>query len=146
MISAEVDATAALQMFQDLLHGAQDRTIPNRQLSVQLQGWVLRNFQSEGALQDPPWEPLAESTRLQKEEQGYSSAPLVRTGHLRQSFRGFYDNDRAGVGSEVPYGEFHERGTDLFPQRAMLPSERVALDYARQIYERWAARLAQRTA
>jgi phage gpG-like protein len=146
LIRVEVNARAALGRFGQVVRESQDHTVPNRQLATQLQGWVLRNFQSGGSMQTPSWAPLKPKTAERKAKQGYSSTPLIRTGHLRQSFRPFYDNQQAGVGSEVPYSQYHETGTSRLPQRAMLPPQDVALEYARQIYERWAAGLASRTA
>ena len=143
MISVEINAEAALAQFGQMVAGARNRTVPNRQLAVQLQGWVFRNFQQGGAMQTPSWVPLAPSTLEQKRKKGYSGTPLIRTGHLRQSFRPFSDNDSAGVGSEVPYSQYHETGTSRLPQRAMLPPRAVAVDFARRIYERWVADLAR---
>jgi len=143
LIRVEIHTEAALAQFGRIAGASRDRTTPNRQLGVQLQGWVLRNFQSGGGLQTPAWAPLAASTAKQKARLGYSGTPLIRTGHLRQSFRSFYDNDSAGVGSEVPYSQYHETGTQRLPQRAMLPPRAVAIDYAKKIYERWAAQLAR---
>ncbi len=143
MIQVEVYADPAIAALGRVNAAARDRTVPNRQLGVQLQGWVLRNFQVGGSMQSPSWEPLAESTLQQKQQQGYSTTPLVRTGHLRQSFRSFYDNDKAGVGSEVPYSQYHETGTAKLPQRAMLPSQAIALDFALRIYERWTDQVAR---
>jgi phage gpG-like protein len=142
LIRAEVNAEAALARFGRVVSESKNRTVPNRQLSVQLQGWVFRNFRAGGTLQTPSWAPLAASTLKQKARLGYSSTPLIRTGHLRQSFRPFADNDTAGVGSEVPYSQYHETGTARLPQRSMLPPKAVALDYAVKIYERWTAKLA----
>jgi phage gpG-like protein len=143
LIRIEVDATGVLRRFEQLAAESRDRTVPNRQLATQLTGWTLRNFQQGGALQTPVWAPLKASTAKQKARLGYSAMPLIRTGHLRQSFRPFYDNNQAGTGSEVPYSKYHETGTSRLPQRAMLPSQQVALGYAVQIYERWAAKLAR---
>lgn len=94
-------------------------------------------------MQAPAWQPLKPSTLKEKRRKGYSSTPLIRTGHYRQSFRQFYDNDQAGVGSEVPYSKYHETGTRFLPQRAALPPASVALDYAIRIYDRWAEGLAR---
>lgn len=143
MIRAEVNASAAIARFRILVGESKNRRVPNRQLAVQLQGWVFRNFRRGGSLQSPAWAPLKASTAKWKARHGYSSKPLERTGHLRQSFRPFSDNDTAGVGSEVPYSKYHETGTATLPQRAMLPPANVALEYARVIYERWAAGLAK---
>lgn len=116
----------------------------NRQLATQLYGWVQRNFQQSGGLQTPPWLALKPSTLKDKQRKGYSSQPLIRTGHLRQSFRQFYDNEKAGVGTEVPYSQYHETGTSRLPQRAMLPPQPVAIDFAIRIYNHWVANLARR--
>ena len=142
MIRIEVNVAGALERFGRLVSESKNRTVPNRQLATQLTGWTLRNFQQGGGLQTPNWLPLKPSTLKEKKRLGYSALPLIRTGHLRQSFRPFYDNDQAGTGSEVPYSKYHETGTQHLPQRAMLPSQQVALGYAVQIYERWAAKLA----
>jgi phage gpG-like protein len=143
LIRVEVNAGAALNTLQRMVVATNDRRTPNRQLSVQLYGWVLRNFQQGGSLQSPVWRPLVASTLKQKQRKGYSSKPLERSGHLRQSFRSFYDNEQAGVGSEVPYSQYHETGTRTLPQRAMLPSQQVALDYAIKVYDRWIAGIAR---
>jgi phage gpG-like protein len=143
LIRVEVNAGATLQRFGRLVSESRDRSVPNRQLGIQLYGWTQRNFQQSGGLQTPTWAPLAASTAARKAKQGYSSKPLERTGHLRQSFRQFSDNDQAGVGSEVPYSRYHEEGTAKMPQRATLPPPQVALGYALQVYDRWVAGLAR---
>jgi phage gpG-like protein len=143
LIQVEIHADAAIAHMARVAGAAQNRTVPNRQLAIQLQGWVFRNFQQGGGMQTPPWSPLAEGTLAQKRKKGYSGTPLIRTGHLRQSFRPFSDNDVAGVGSEVSYSQYHETGTGKVPQRAMLPPRAVAIDYAIRIYDRWAAQVAR---
>jgi phage gpG-like protein len=143
LIRVEVDARATLERFGRAASASKVHTVPNRQLATQLYGWVLRNFQSGGSMQKPAWRPLKPSTLQEKRRKGYSGTPLIRTGHLRQSFRQFYDNNQAGVGSEVPYSQYHETGTRFVPQRAMLPPQDVALDYAVKIYDRWVAGLAR---
>lgn len=104
-------------------------TPANRQLSVQLEGEVLRNFASEGAEFNAPWAPLKLSTilaRLRKSPKskgkkakakelfkagGTSKAVyaasgaglfkiLQSSGALRQSFAGFFDETEAGVGAQ----------------------------------------------
>jgi phage gpG-like protein len=143
LITIEVNAAAALRSMANLTNASRDRTQPNRQLATQLTGWTLRNFQAGGSMQNPSWAPLKPSTAKQKARLGFSPFPLLRTGHYRQSFRPFYDNDRAGTGSEVPHSKYHERGTRKMVARPALPSEQVALSYAMQVYERWAAGLAK---
>jgi len=120
-------ASSAGKALNDLALGLSDRRVPNKQLSVQLEGFVLNNFDQEGALRGG-WEPLKPSTilaRLRKSPAGKrakglagalakagrksadiaatTGAGLVKilqdTGAMRQSFAAFSDNDVAGVGA-----------------------------------------------
>lgn len=105
-----------------------DRNQANQQLSVKLEGEVLRNFASEGIEFGNPWVPLKLSTILarlrgspkskgakakakavfkaggtSKQAFAASGAGLIKilqnTGALRQSFAGFFAEDEAGVGA-----------------------------------------------
>lgn len=143
MIRVELNGKVILERFDRMVTAAHDTSVPNRQLATQLYGWTQRNFQSGGSMQTPVWAPLKASTAKQKARKGYSPIPLIRTGHLRQSFRPFWNKEQAGIGSEVPYAQYHEAGTERLPQRAMLPPESVASEYARVIYGRWAEGLAK---
>jgi len=146
-ISIEVNANAVLRGLGTFFDGLRDRATINRKVSIQLYGFVLRNFQQGGALQTPPWQPLKASTLKQKARLGYSPLPLLRTGHLRQSFAPFSDENVAGVGAKasegVDYAEFQEEGTKTIPARPMLPTEKLALDTTVQIYGLEIARLRQ---
>jgi phage gpG-like protein len=71
------------------------------------------------------WAPLAESTVAQKAAHGFPLDPLIRTGELRDSLT---DPNRAGdkgpkqfsYGTDVPYAEYHQEGTDRMPSRPVL--------------------------
>lgn len=100
----------------------------NQQLSVKLEGEVLRQFESEGAEFGATWAPLKLSTilhRLGKSPKSASKLAKARkslaagvssrktfeatgaglfkilqdSGALRQSFAGFFDDTEAGVGA-----------------------------------------------
>lgn len=146
-ISIEVNAQPVLHSLGTFFDGLKDRATINRKVSIQLYGFVLRNFQQGGALQTPPWLPLKPSTLQQKARLGYSPLPLIRTGHLRQSFVPFSSSDYAGVGAKasagVDYAEVHEEGSRTIPARPMLPTEKLALDTTLQIYGLEIAQLRQ---
>lgn len=141
-ISLSMSISEASQSMGELAAGVQQRSIPNRQIGIQLYGWVLRNFQQSGAMQQPPWAPLAPATLARKQKEGYSSQPLLRTGNLRQSFAPFADDSQAGVGARAAYGvdyaRIHETGSVSIPgrppKRGMLPPRDYALNAAVQIY------------
>lgn len=142
MISVTVNAQGTLLALARLGSFLSDTVTPNRQLATQLYSWTIRNYDGRGSLQDAPWVPLAESTRKQKIRLGYSPEPLApRTGHLRNSFAPFSDATQAGVGARASYGvdyaQVHEEGSGNIPQRKMLPTEKVGLDYAVRIYQNY---------
>jgi phage gpG-like protein len=125
--------------------GLGDTEPVNRRVSIQLYGWVMRNFDSEGRDQSPPWPALSARTLAEKLRKGYSPKPLIRTGNLRQSFAGFYDRRAGGVGAKASFfprkggGNFdyaiaHEFGTDTIPQRQMLPTDAKASELALAVY------------
>lgn len=135
LVIIELHAEPAVQALKKFSFAMLDFVGANRKIATQLYGWVIRNFNSGGRSQDPPWAPLAPGTRVQKARLGYSLNPLVRTGHLRQSFAPIADAERAGVGARasvgVDYAAVHETGTadGKIPARPMLPP----IDYARRV-------------
>lgn len=139
MISIQVNADGAAKSLTRLALSVNDRRVPNRQLAVQLQGHVFREFKTEGAFNGGNWAPLAESTARRKvtkagQRRGFHPILMV-TGHLRNSYLSFYDDTKAGVGSEVEYAPYHEEGAPPhLPKRSVLPTEKEALDYAVRIY------------
>ncbi len=98
--------------------------------------WIDDNFTSAGG-NVGGWKPNAESTIKRKG----SSAPLVDTGRLRQSFTAEIFGDTLVVGTNVEYAPPHEYGMSAsvqvngkvrivnIPQRRMLPNEDEALDF-----------------
>jgi len=144
MIEVKVDTLRLQMMFSELALKFRDRTIPNRQVSVQLYEWVMRNFKVEGGLTEQKhWTPLKESTKKAKARKGYRMI-LQNTGALRQSFMPFSSNDYAGVGAQQkftshgrPYdlARIHEKGNKTIPARPMLPTKQQALTMAIKVYD-----------
>lgn len=108
--------------------------VSNKQASIVLYQWVLRNFQGEGS-EAGGWEPLAPSTIAYKEEHGYSRI-LQNTGALRASFLPYSDDKVALVGSPLAYSATHEEGTARVPQRRLLPNAEEAQEMVMPIYGR----------
>lgn len=110
----------------------------NREASIALYGFTIRNFQQQGALQGG-WQPLAPSTIRQKQRIG-KEQPLVRSGHMRAGFTSFYSRDNAGVGNEVSYSRFHHEGTSRLPQRELLPRRDAVLQIGINVYGKYVER------
>ena len=124
-----------------------DTRVPNKALAVQMQSWALRNFDSSGG-KVGGWAPLAPSTLKEKARKGYSPKPLLRTGHLRTSLLAFFDDRRAGLGSELEIAEYHEEGVpeNNLPARRMLPEREEAYEMGIQVYGHHIARARARAA
>lgn len=119
-----------------------DQTPANREASIALYGFTLRNFDRQGSLQGG-WTPLAPSTIRQKQRIG-KEQPLVRTGHMRAGFTSFYSRDNAGVGNEITYSKFHHEGNDRLPQRTLLPDRENTLKIGLKVYGQYVEREARK--
>lgn len=125
------DVIRRLDQFQAAMT---DTSVANRQASIALYGWLIRNYDKEGA-SIGGWAPLSPRTIAEKKKIGKEKM-LVRTGALRQSFLPFYTKDNAGVGSELSYSQRHEEGDPdkNLPARPMLPPRDVTLDIGIRVY------------
>lgn len=112
-----------------------DPTPANREASIALYGWTIRNFDREGGLQGG-WTPLHPKTVRQKQRIGKQKM-LVRRGALRANFAQFYSKDNAGVGNALSYSKFHHEGTVRLPRRELLPRRGVVLDIGLKVYGRY---------
>lgn len=138
----EAQLAAANRRLEQFANAMADVTPANREASIALYGFTLRNFDRQGALQGG-WKPLAPSTVRQKQRIG-KEVPLVRTGHLRAGFTSFYSRDNAGVGNEVSYSRFHHEGTGRMPQRELLPTRENVLQIGLKVYGQYVAREARK--
>lgn len=73
----------------------------------------------------PEWPPLSPRTIAEKQRLGFygqvsSSDPLLRTGALRDSIKHSVEDDEVILGSDDPFAEFHEFGTELEPPRPFI--------------------------
>lgn len=69
----------------------------------------------------PAWAALADSTEEEKARLGYpASAPLLRTGMLRDSIESQSVGSMAVVGTDDPVMIYHEFGTSKMPARPVL--------------------------
>ena len=128
----------------------QDRRDPNARVRVFLDGWVQRNFRTEGG-KVGGWKPLAAGGRWKTYASGKrvfdSSAKILQdTGRLRLSFVTFERNGgrAVGIGSDVPYSEQHEKGLEGLPERRMLPKRAEIIDDVRRIFDQFVGKVVKR--
>lgn len=117
-----------------------DATPANREASIALYGWTIRNFDNEGRLHGG-WAPLAPSTVKQKQRIGKEKM-LVRSGSLRANFTQFYSKDNAGVGNQIKHAAYHHYGVPSrnLPRRELLPRRDKVLEIGLKVYGAYVAR------
>jgi hypothetical protein len=96
--------------------------------------WAARNvthFRSAGKRWGTPWRPLAPDTLAEKLHLGYPPSILVRSGDLRSSLtmrplgvEQLRPHD-VEAGTNVPYADFHQRGTSKMPKRQLVNARAV---------------------
>jgi phage gpG-like protein len=141
VISAQVDEAQLRAMNRKLERFAESIERPieaNRQASIALYGWTIRNFDRQGALQGG-WAPLKPRTVKEKARIG-KQVPLVRSGHMRSGFTQFYSDENAGVGNEVSYSKYHHFGTSKMARRELLPRRDVVLQIGLKVYDAYVKR------
>ena len=138
----EAQLAAANWRLDQFARAMDEPTQANREASIALYGFMLRNFDRQGALQGG-WRPLAESTIRQKQRIG-KEVPLVRTGHMRAGFTSFYSRDNAGVGNAVRYSLFQHEGTGRIPPRELLPNRENVLQIGLKVYGQYVSREARK--
>jgi hypothetical protein len=114
---------------------AHDRTVPNRQLAVQLTGWTLRNFQQAARFRRQPGRHSRPSTLEAESPQGLlrtrpSFAPATAT-----VLSAFLATTTRPARAPKSLSKYHETGTSRLPQRAACcpRNETVAIGYAVQL-------------
>lgn len=141
VVSLQVDESQLRAMNRKLERFADSIKRPieaNRQASIALYGWTIRNFDRQGALQGR-WAPLRPSTVRQKARIG-KQVPLVRSGHMRSGFTQFYSDENAGVGNAISYSKFHHEGTSKMARRELLPRRDVVLQIGLKVYDAYVQR------
>ena len=112
-----------------------------KKCSIFLDQWNKQNFKTQGG-KVGGWQPFAQSTlksmtrsAITKEgakyskfsgKSGKSRMPnpklLIDTGEMRKSFVPFWDKNKAGIGSDLPRAEMHNKGGSHLPARRLLPT------------------------
>lgn len=116
-----------------------------RKVATFLDSWVQRNFRTQGKFVGG-WTPFVHGGRVTTKAKASGKSAdgvyvntaaklLMDTGALRLSFLPFATSTNAGVGSDLPYSEIHEKGTKTTPRRRMLPEEGDVKVQVREILE-----------
>lgn len=136
-VEAKLDKAAVEDMKRRLKAAREDlsNNLPAmQQVAVFFDQWVQQNFIGKGS-KVGGWAGFTYGGRLTTKKKATAqsidgkryingAAVLLQdTGALRHSFLPFIRAGVAGIGSDLPYSEPHEEGSDSLPQRRMLPKE-----------------------
>ncbi len=107
----------------------QDFGNPLAQIAVLLDRWVKKNFASEGGSVGG-WKPFQYGGRVMPDGTIDTSAKLLQdTGRLRASFLPFHSDKIAGIGTDLPYAEPHNK------IRRMLPVREEVIEQVKRIFQ-----------
>jgi len=112
-----------------------DTAKPHKEIALMLDGWVQRNFKSEGG-KVGGWTPLTLGGRWKGNKFDSSAKILQDSSRLRLSFTPFSDKRGAGIGSFLDYSEVHEEGMGVAKRRMLPISIEVRKDIYK-LYSRW---------
>lgn len=116
-----------------------------------LDGWIQKNFKSDGqlAMGAGGWQPLAPST-VKARERGWgyykpktSSAQILRhKGFLMRRWKHDYNDRRAVIENFAThkgfyYGPAHDEGTGRLPERRILPQKKQVEPQIAKIFGKW---------
>ena len=129
------------------LEAIEDRISNSREafdaMGDRLEAAEIRQFASEGAFGSGGWTALSPAYGAWK-ARNYPGAPiLVRTGELRDDLtqRPFsidvVEDRMALFGSAVPYGRFHQGGTDRMPRRRPIELPGSGREEWAKVMQRW---------
>jgi len=106
----EVDDEAVRAVLDRLSELGADMTPLMRAISEDMMAAVEDRFANESTPADP-WVDLAASTKKAREKRGtWPGKKLQESGRLLSSIVPFYDNQEAGVGTNVIYAAIHNFG------------------------------------
>lgn len=129
------------------LEAISDRITNSREafdtMGDRLEAAEIRQFDSEGGYGSGGWPALSPAYAAWKAKH-YPGAPiLVRTGALREDLtqRPFsidvVEDRMALFGSAVPYGRFHQGGTDQMPRRRPIELPNSEREEWAKVMQRW---------
>lgn len=108
----------------------QDRKAPNARAVIYVDGWIQKNFKSQGKPVGG-WKPLAPATVAQRRKG--SSTILQDIGDLKKKWRHFWNNRTGWLKSAVPYGGYHDKGEGV-PKRQILPDKKQVMPAIKKIF------------
>lgn len=136
-VQITIDPSRAEQRraMNELRKDMRDQKVPYAKCSIFLDGWVQRNFKTEGG-NVGGWKKFAVGGRRRKGKGIDTSAKLLQdTGRLRLSFKPFATKSDAGIGSDLPYSKNHDEGVDV-PQRRILPQKKEVWPKVKEIFNK----------
>jgi phage virion morphogenesis protein len=127
-IDVEIDDKEVLRLLDDLTKRFSNLTPVMKEIGEIVTESVQRNFEEHRSPEGVPWEPLAESTKFEKEKKGKNADDiLILTRILMGSIHPEAYADHVDVGTDVVYAAIHQFGGEtgrgnktIIPERPFL--------------------------
>ena len=96
-------------------------------------------FRTQGAAIGEKWARLSPYTVAQKARLGYSAAPLIRTGAMKEAFRSIASSDQAVIYNTAEYFKYHQSNKPRrrIPRRVMMKLGENQREEVVKIFQRY---------
>ena len=144
-LTFEVDGDVQLsRAFSRFAEDVKDAREPFEEVAEDFRNIMSKQFGTEGTYGSGGWAPLSPNYAEWKARNYPGARILERTGLLRDSLEGANPYTireirplEMTVGTKVPYGIFHQRGTKKMPQRKIINLTEADKTRWTKIFHKW---------
>lgn len=120
MLSLKFNANQSRNYLNELIKKVQNLTPALHEIGQLMVASTDENFQNEQNIYGVKWKQNTPATLHYKASRGFIMKVLQRRGMLRSSIQYRIEGDKVSVGTNLPYGAFHQYGTNRLPKREFL--------------------------
>lgn len=120
MLSLRFNANQSRNYLNELIKKIQNLTPALHEIGQLMVASTDENFQKEQNIYGVKWKANTPATLHYKASRGFIMKVLQRRGMLRSSIQYRIENDSVSVGTNLPYGAYHQYGTNRLPKREFL--------------------------
>lgn len=120
MLSLKFNANQSRRYLDALVKKIENLTPALHEIGQLMVASTDENFQKEQNIYGVKWKANTPATLQYKASRGFIMKVLQRRGMLRSSIQYRIEGDKVSVGTNLPYGAFHQYGTNRLPKREFL--------------------------
>lgn len=120
MLSLDFRANQSKNYLNELIKRIRNLTPALHEVGQLMVASTDENFQNEQNIYGVKWKQNTPATIRYKVSRGFIMKVLQRRGMLRSSIQYRIEGDKLSVGTNIPYGAYHQFGTNRLPKREFL--------------------------